>query len=196
MLVSIGEASSLIGVSVSTLRRWEKEGNFFPISRTIGGHRRYSLEEIQKTFFDIENTDNQRENICYARVSSHDQKKDLATQVKRLTSYCEQENIDYDVIKDLGSGLNYNKRGLKKLVEKICARQVDKVILTNKDRLLRFGSELLFSLCQLFGTEVIILNETKKKSFEEELVGDVIEIMTVFTSKIYGKRSHLNKKAA
>lgn len=196
MLISIGEASSLIGVSVSTLRRWEKEGNFIPVSRTIGKHRRYSLSEIKKVFFNIDDSDSQRETLCYARVSSHDQKKDLETQVKKLSSYCKQEGVKYEVIKDLGSGMNYKKRGLRKLIEKICFKKVDRLILTNKDRLLRFGSELLFSLCHLFGTQIVVLNETKKKTFEEELVGDVIEIMTVFTSKVYGKRSHLNLKAA
>lgn len=194
MMISIGEAAEIIGVSISTLRRWEKEEQFLPSIRTLGGYRRYSLIDIQKKIFAEKESLDTRKTVCYARVSSYDQKNDLKRQIKKLEKYCNKNNFEYTVIKDLGSGMNYKKRGLSKLIEMICKKRVKKLILTNKDRLLRFGSELLFSLCRLFNVEVVILNEVKNKTFEEELVGDVIEIMTVFTSKIYGKRSHLNKK--
>jgi predicted site-specific integrase-resolvase len=196
MFVSIGEASTLIGVAVSTLRRWEKEARLHPSFRTKGNHRRYSINEIQESFLLQSSSKKTRQNICYARVSSHDQKEDLERQKQRLELYCENIGVNFEVISDLGSGLNYNKKGLNTLINKICSSAVDTLFLTHKDRLLRFGSPLLFKLCNFFGTKVVILDETKVKNFEEELVGDVIELMTVFCSKIYGRRSHSNRKKA
>jgi predicted site-specific integrase-resolvase len=100
-------------------------------------------------------------------------------------------NNDYIVISDLGSGLNYKKRGLKKLLILILKGQVSKIILTHKDRLLRFGSELIFSICQYFDIEIILIeNEPRKElSDEEKLAYDVLEILTVFSARLYGRRS-------
>lgn len=94
--------------------------------------------------------------------------------------------------------MNFHKKGLNQLIGKICLGLVDKLILTHKDRLLRFGSPLLFKLCNFYGTSVVILENSQEKSFEAELVADVIEIMTVYTAKLHGKRSHSNlrKKVA
>ena len=96
-------------------------------------------------------------------------------------------------IKDLGSGLNFNKKGFKQLLHLILNQQCQRLILNHKDRLLRFGSEIIFQLCHYFGIDVIILEE-HDESFEQELVSSVLEIITVFSSKLYGKRSHKNKK--
>ena len=98
------------------------------------------------------------------------------------------------MIEDLGSGLNYNKRGLKRLIKLIADNQVERLVLTHKDRLLRFGSELVFSLCEHFGCEVVIINRTEDSSFEEDLATDVLEIITVFSARLYGSRSHKNKR--
>lgn len=196
MHVSIGQAAQIIGVSISTLRRWEKEQRFSPCFKAPGGHRRYSLKRIDNDILDLPNnscSDN-RITIAYARVSSHDQKMDLLRQEKRLSKYCDDKSWKYEVISDLGSGLNYKKRGLVKLISLICNRQVSRLVLTHKDRLLRFGSPLLFKLCNFFNTEVVIIEDKQDKTFEQELVADVIEIMTVFTAKMYGRRSHSNRK--
>jgi excisionase family DNA binding protein len=104
--MSIGEAAEYLGVSITTLRRYEKAGKLAPSRRTFGNHRRYSLQQcnalLGKYAQNIEKT------ICYARVSSHDQKKDLETQAERLALWCEDNGIrTYEVISDLGSGLNY-----------------------------------------------------------------------------------------
>lgn len=94
----------------------------------------------------------------------------------------------------MGSGLNYNKRGLKRLIKLITDNQVERLVLTHKDRLLRFCSELIFSLREQFGCEVVIINRTENASFEEDLASDVLEIITVFAARLYGSRSHKNKK--
>ena len=135
-----------------------------------------------------------KKTIVYARVSSHDQKEDLSRQIQVLESFCSANDWVYEVIEDLGSGLNYNKRGLRNLIRSICLAQVDRLVLTHKDRLLRFGSELIFSLCEQFGIEVVIINKTETSTFEDDLVQDVLEIITVFSARLYGARSRKNKK--
>ena len=93
-----------------------------------------------------------------------------------LSAYCESQGWEFEIIEDLGSGLNYKKKGLHRLIEKITHEQISRLVITHKDRLLRFGSELIFSLCKQFGVEVIILNRKANSSFEEDLVSDVLEI--------------------
>jgi putative resolvase len=94
------------------------------------------------------------------------------------------------VTKDLGSGMNYNKRGLKQLLEQIMNGQIGRLVLTHKDRLLRFGAELVFSLFAVKNVEVVIINQGDEPSFEEELAKDVLEIITVFSARLYGSKSH------
>lgn len=199
MYVSIGRAAEIIGVSISTLRRWESEGSLSADFRTKGGHRRYSVQRLRAEILELaaseQTANNHRKTYIYARVSSHDQKLDLKRQEQRLAIYCESQGFEYEIISDLGSGINYKKKGLNKLIHLICSNKVQRLVLTHKDRLLRFGSALLFKLCEFFGTEVVVLEEKSDKSFEQELVADVIEIMTVFTAKMHGKHSHRNKQA-
>jgi putative resolvase len=185
--LSISEAAKLKGVSTSTLRRWETEGILIP-ERTANGHRRYDLNQLLGIKKELSFT------IGYARVSSHDQKEDLTRQVQVLELFSAQNGWQIEIISDLGSGLNYSKKGLKRLISLITNNQVERLVLTHKDRLLRFGSELIFSLCEIFGTEVVIINRTEDSSFEEDLANDVLEIITVFSARLYGSRSHKNRK--
>lgn len=197
MLVSIGQAAVFVGVAISTLRRCEAEERFFPALKTKGGHRRHSITEIESEFLGKTPKNENRKTILYARVSSHDQKVDLQRQIDTLKD-SKEKNYFSETISDLGSGLDFKKKGLNSLITQICSGSVERLILTDKDRLLRIGSPLLFKICSYFNTEVVILGEEKEKSFEETLAADVGEIITVFTSKVYGKRSHSNrrKKAA
>lgn len=185
--LSISEAAKLKGVSVSTLRRWETEGKIVP-ERTENGHRRYEMATLLGIKAELSYT------IGYCRVSSHDQKEDLVRQKQVVELFCAQNGWQFEIIDDLGSGLNYNKKGLKRLIRLIVDSKVERLIITHKDRLLRFGSELIFSLCEHFGTEVVIINRTEDSSFEEDLATDVLEIITVFSARLYGSRSHKNKK--
>lgn len=185
--LSISEAAKLKGVSASTLRRWETEGRLVP-ERTASGHRRYDMALLLGIKAELSFT------VAYARVSSHDQKADLERQKQVLELFCAQNGWQFQLIEDLGSGLNYNKRGLKRLIKLIADNQVERLVLTHKDRLLRFGSELVFSLCEHFGCEVVIINRTEDSSFEEDLATDVLEIITVFSARLYGSRSHKNKR--
>jgi predicted site-specific integrase-resolvase len=191
MKISIGKAATELGVTRETLRRWEAAGKITS-DRTPKGHRRYDLSQLQgispKKNFEEKRT------IAYARVSSHDQKNDLARQVVVLESYCASHGWKFEVLQDLGSGLNYSKKGLRRLIKEICSGSVQRLVITHKDRLLRFGAELIFSLCEQFGTEVVILNSSEDSTFEDDLVQDVLEIITVFSARLYGARSRKNKK--
>ena len=123
--------------------------------------------------------------IAYARVSSHDQKKDLVTQAQLLTQYCTAKGWQFEVIQDLGSGMNYRKKGLKRLLELVLEGKIKRLVLTHKDRLLRFGSELIFAICEAREIEVVMINQGQELSFEEELAQDVLEIITVFSARLY-----------
>ena len=191
-LVTIGEASKVLGVSITTLRRWEKEGRLQPDDITPGGHRRYDLVKLRPELFRLERSD--RKTVAYARVSSHDQKEDLERQKQVLEMYCAAQGWTYEVVADLGSGMNYHKKGLKRLLNAILQDEVGRLVITHKDRLLRFGAELVFAICEAKEVEVVILNQGEDTTFEEDLAKDVLEIITVFSARLYGSRSRKNQK--
>jgi excisionase family DNA binding protein len=176
--MTVQQAAAFYKVHPQTIRCWTRSGKL-TCSRTIGNHRR----------FDIPNDGpDSRIKVGYARVSTHDQKKDLETQEQVLL-----ESKPDLMIKDLGSGMNYKKPGFVKLLLLIVTGKIKEIVLTRKDRLLRFGSEIIFQLCKHFNVKVTILYETAIKEPMEQFALDVIEIITVFSSKIYGLRSHSNK---
>jgi excisionase family DNA binding protein len=191
--LSIGETAKILGVSVKTVRRWADSGKLKSI-RSPSNHRRFNLEDIQKLNEDTSTITENKITINYARVSSHDQKEDLVRQIKVLENYCANRGWQYETISDLGSGLNYKKKGLKQLLNRIISGDVGRLVLTHKDRLLRFGSELVFAICEEFNTEVVIINQSQEEiSFEQELTEDMIELVTVFSARLYGSRSKKNK---
>lgn len=186
--MKIGEAAELIGSTPSTLRKWEETGELLPARKTRGGTRYYAITDL----LSLGSVD--APTIGYARVSSHDQKPDLKRQAELLETFCAAKGWRFEIIEDLGSGMNYRKKGLKKLLEMILRRQMRRLVLTHKDRLLRFGAELVFTLCEIQGIEIVIINKGEVPSFEEELAQDVLEIITVFSTRLYGSRSHKHKK--
>jgi putative resolvase len=109
-------------------------------------------------------------------------------------SFCAKHGWTFEILQDLGSGLNYSKKGLRKLIKEICSGSVDRLVITHKDCLLRFGAELVFALCEQFGTEVVMINAASEANFEDDLVQDVLEIITVFSARLYGSRSRKNQK--
>lgn len=187
-LVKIGEAAALLGVSVDTLRKWEKSGELLPDRKTNGGTRFYDASKLMAL------GDSDFPAICYARVSSHDQKSDLERQKEMLETYCAAKGWRTEVISDLGSGMNFNKKGLAKLLDIILRKKTKRLVLTHKDRLLRFGSELVFTLCELQGIEIVIIHKGERPSFEQELAEDILEIITVLSARLYGSRSKKNRK--
>ena len=194
-LVNISEAARILGVTTTTLRNRDKKGLLKPDELTKGKARRYRVESLRNINRNIIFTKDDLKTIAYARVSSHDQKQDLNRQVQLLELYCTKHGYKYEVIQDIGSGMNYYKKGLTRLIDLILDNQVQRLILTHKDRLLRFGAELVFSICEAKNVEVIIINQGEEPpSFEEELAKDVLEIITVFSARLYGSRSKKNEK--
>jgi excisionase family DNA binding protein len=189
-LLSIGEAAKVLGVSITTLRRWEKEGKLMS-EPTNSSHRRYDLAKLKPDTFHQEAT---RKTIAYARVSSSDQKADLERQKQVLELYCAKQGWTFEVVADLGSGMNYNKKGLKRLLEEIIDGKVGRLVIAHKDRLLRFGAELVFAICEAKDVEVLIINKGIDTTFEEDLAKDVLEIVTVLSARLYGSRSRKNQK--
>lgn len=159
-----------------------------PDRKTAGGTRFYDAAKL----LNLGDTD--YPTICYARVSSHDQKGDLERQKKMLETYCAAKGWRTEVIADLGSGMNFHKKGLAKLLDIILRRKTKRLVLTHKDRLLRFGAELVFSLCELQGIEIVIIHMGERPTFEQELAEDILEIITVFSARLYGSRSKKNRK--
>jgi excisionase family DNA binding protein len=191
-LVGIGEAAQALGVSITTLRRWESAGKL-AAEHTAGGHRRYDLAKLRPELFRAEDEAN-RATFAYARVSSHDQKDDLERQMQVLELFCARQGWTFEVIADLGSGMNYHKKGLKRLLDAILDGRIRRLVITHKDRLLRFGAELVFAICEARNVEVVILNQGEESTFEEDLAKDVLEIITVFSARLYGSRSRKNQK--
>jgi putative resolvase len=187
--IKIGEAAKILGVSIQTLRRWEETGYLLPARVSEGKTRYYNIDQlIGKKTSEADFT------VAYARVSSHDQKEDLDRQSEVLAGYCAKQGWNFQIIQDLGSGMNYQKKGLKTLLSLILERKMSRLVITHKDRLLRFGAELIFALCEVKQIEVVIMNKGDEISFEEELAQDVLEIITVFSARLYGSRSRKNKK--
>ena len=150
--------------------------------RTLGNHRRYRTSHPE----------NQTLTVGYVRVSSHDQKADLVRQENYVQQHSGKK-VDL-VIKDLGSGLNYQKTGFKQLLLLLLQGKIKELVLVHKDRLLRFGSEIIFQICRFFGVKVTLLDDAPVKPPMEQFCQDLVEIMTVFCSKIYGHRSHQHRQ--
>jgi len=187
-LVKIGEAATLLGSTPGTLRKWEETGELTPARKTKGGTRYYDRSDL------LSLKEQDYPTIGYVRVSSYDQKADLDRQHTMVEGYCAAKGWRTEIIRDLGSGMNYKKKGLNKLLLMILRKQMKRLVLTHKGRLLRFGSELVFALCEHQGIEIILIHKGEQPSFEEELAQDVLEIITVFSARLYGSRSHKNKK--
>ena len=184
-ILSIGSYAKYLGISKSTVYRYLKSGKIKESFKTDGKHRRFIVEN------------NKNKVVLYSRVSSHDQKKDLITQNEKLIQFAKKNYTNYEVesILDLGSGINFNKKGLNKLILMIMNKDLSVLVINHKERLLRFGFELINQICILNNIKIVIIEEQKNKSFEFELSENIIEIMTVFCAKLYGKRSNKNKTA-
>ncbi len=196
-------AAKVIGVCIKALRRWDKQKkiNCF---RTIGNHRRFAVQEIHRILKKMSGErvfKESQNNKCalYGRVSSHKQKKrgDLDTQIKALECYCKENNFTVSTIyKDLGSGLNTNRKALWRLIRDAKKGMFSYVIVNFKDRLTRFGFRYLEEYLGEFNVNIIAVNKLENKALETELVEDLVSIIQSFSGRLYGMRSHKNKKTA
>ena len=189
-LMSIGKFAKQIGVSVVTLRRMEAKGELLPAHISSGGTRYYSTDQLKQ----FGNASNKSKLVVgYCRVSTPSQKDDLETQVNNVKSYMIARGYQFEIIEDIGSGINYNKTGLKQLIDKINNQEAGRVVILYKDNLVRFGFEIIEYLCQINGVELEIIDHTEKTK-DEELKDDLIQIITVFANRLYGQGSKKTKR--
>ena len=190
MYLSINKVAKQLNKSAQTLRNWEKTGELIPAYKTKSGYRYYTEEQINK-LLGIE--EKERVTIGYCRVSSRKQQDDLERQTENMRNYLCAKGYKFEIITDIGSGINYNKVGLNILLDRVIKGEVDKVVVLHKDRLLRFGFELVENLCKRYGTSIEVVDNTPKTE-EQELVEDLVQIITVFSCKLQGKRANKMKK--
>ena len=184
--------TQMLGVTAQTLRNWDKEGKLKPSYVKSNGYRYYSEDSIL-SYTQERKTKKNLNVIGYARVSSKKQSDDLERQVNNLKTYLDSKYTDYEIITDIGSGINYTKPGLKKLIEKINRKEVDLIVVLYKDRLLRFGFELVEYFAELNNVKIEILDKIDKNQ-DQELVEDLVQMLTVFSCKIQGKRKNKTKE--
>ena len=187
-LYTMKEASKLLGVTVRTIQRWDKAGKIRCV-RTVGGKRRVPESEIKR----ILGVHEERKIIGYARVSSHTQKNDLERQIELINNYAKEKGFEIEILKDIGSGLKEDRRKFQKLLKMVMNKEVSKVIVAYPDRLTRFGFKTLEEFFKSYGTEIVVINK-EEKTPQEELVEDLITIISYFAGKLYGMRSHKYRK--
>jgi predicted site-specific integrase-resolvase len=189
-MLKVKEVSEMTGLHPSTLRELHKRGSLVPKKVSEGGTRYYSEEQILD-YLGIE--DKKRKVIGYCRVSGQKQAGDLERQVDRLQAYMAAKGYQFEIIEDVGSGIKYDKKGLQELIKRIDNNEVSKVVIMYKDRLVRFGYELLEYICKLHGTTIEVVDTTEKTE-QEELTEDLVQIVTVFACRLQGRRAKKTKE--
>ena len=175
-------AASRLGVSTKTLERWLQAGKIEGIF-TQGGQRRYNLDSIIPVR--PGNPADSRATLLYARVSSRSQKTDLEQQV----NFLKFRYPDAEIITDIGSGLNFKRKGLQTLLDRVLTDSCKLIVVAHKDRLCRFGFDLISWLCARSKTEILVLDQ-KNLSPEQEMVEDILAIIHVFSCRLYGLRKY------
>ena len=188
--MSIGKFAKAVGVTTTTLRRMHESGELIPAHITKGGTRYYSTAQL-KQLHDV--SKEEKIVIGYCRVSTPSQKDDLETQISNIKTYMYAKGYPFEIITDIGSSINYKKKGLQELIKKINNQEISKVVILYKDRLMRFGYELIEYLCEINNVEIEIVDHTEQ-SKEQELTDDLIQMITVFANQLYGQRSKKTKQ--
>lgn len=174
------DAAKILSVSVSSLRRWESEGKIASI-KTPSGHRRYALEEIEKQLHQPKSTST----VLYARVSTSSQRDDLTRQI----DFLRQHYQDGEVVSEVGSGLNFRRKGFISILERVLSKDIQCVVVAYPDRLVRFGFELVKWICERSECQLLVLHDTQL-SPEQELVQDMLSIIHCFSARLYGLRKY------
>lgn len=183
--------AELLGVSVKTLQRWDRDG-ILKANRTPTDRRYYTYDQFLQ-FKGLETKNDIRDTVIYARVSTKNQKDDLQNQVLFLRQFCNARGIIVDqCIEDFGSGLNYNRKKWNKLIDEVMENKIKTIVISSKDRFIRFGYDWFEKLCLKFNTKIIVVNN-ESLSPNEELVQDIISILHVFSCRLYGLRKYKNQ---
>lgn len=178
-----------LGVTVRTLQIWDNNGTLKAYRTPT--NRRYYTEEQYLEYIG-KSTSNIRKNVAYARVSTHGQKDDLKNQIDFIRQYANAKGIILDeILTDIGSGLNYNRKTWNQLLEDVMNNNVDTIFITYKDRFIRFGYDWFERLCKMYNTEIVVLNNIET-SPKKEMIDDVISIIHEFSCHLDGLRKYKN----
>lgn len=199
-LLNIREAAEFLNVHQQTIRRWDRNGDI-KSHQTVGGHRRFNINDLEE-FMNLNPTvfkTNSDAVVIYARTSSSEQKTkgDLDRQIERLKQYATSQNYDiYDIIGDVGSGLNDKRKGFSKLCDMVINREVNKIIIEHKDRLTRFQYNLIEKFFKSYDVKIEIVNNdtNQEKTYQEEMVEDMMMLIASFSGKLYSQRAKQNNK--
>lgn len=191
--ISTGKAAKLLGVSVKTVQRWEREGRLIPVARTDSNRRLYTEAQIRE-FIGLRNAVSEPTRlVAYCRVSSAAQKPDLANQRKVLEEFVVAKGLaNVEFIEEVGGGLNFKRKRFLSLMDEIGRREIKTLILAHRDRLTRFGFEWFKHFAEVNGCEVLVLNQ-ERLSPEQEMVQDLMTIVHCFSSRLYGLRNYRKK---
>lgn len=183
--------AELLGISVKTLQRWDRQG-ILKANRTPTDRRYYTYDQYLQ-FKGIQTENDIRDIVIYARVSTRNQKDDLKNQIEFLKQFCNSKGmIVNQCMEDFGSGINYNRKKWNKLLEEVMENKIKTIVISSKDRFIRFGYDWFEKFCEKFNTKIIIVNN-ETFSPNEELVQDIISILHVFSGRLYGLRKYKNQ---
>ena len=180
-----------VGISQDTARRWEREGKISPM-RTAGGHRRYTELDVARALR-IQVAEPTKRVVVYCRVSSNAQKEDLANQVEYLSDFAKGRGYVFDEVTEIGGGMNFDEPKFMSIVNGIFDGSVGPLIVAHKDRLARFGFDMVKNLADTYGCEIIVTN-TENLSPQQEMVEDLMAIVHTYSCRLYGLRRY--KKAS
>lgn len=190
-LYSIHTFSKLVGKSPQTLRNWDMAGKLKPYSKGLNGYRYYLPSQVDEVYGLQQEHD--KKTIGYCRVSSSKQKDDLMRQEECLRQYLISKGKPFEIITDIGSGINYKKKGLQSLITLVIQHKVSLVVVLYKDRLVRFGFDLLEFIANQYDCCIEIVDNSLKTP-QEEMTEDLIQIITVFSCRLQGQRAGKAKK--
>lgn len=191
--MSTGKAAKLLGVSVKTLQRWEREGRLTPVARTDSNRRLYTEAQIREFIGLRQPASSPTRLVAYCRVSSAAQKPDLANQRKVLEEFVVARGLaNVEFVEEVGGGLNFKRKRFLALMDEIGRREIKTLILAHRDRLTRFGFEWFEHYAKSNHCEVMVLNQ-ERLSPEQEMVQDLMTIVHCFSSRLYGLRNYRKK---
>ncbi|MDR2088846.1 MAG: IS607 family transposase [Clostridiales Family XIII bacterium] len=190
-MMTITEFAKTIGVIPDTVRRWERSGKIKPM-RTVGGHRRYTEKDVSDALR-LKMRDKPKRKIIYCRVSGPNQKDDLRSQVEAMETFALGRGLITETVTEIGGGMNMSRPKFLKLVTDIVNGDVDTVIVAHKDRLARFGFDLVDNLAKTYGCEILVVN-CEKLSPQAEMVEDLMSIIHTFSCRLYSLRKYKKAK--
>ena len=184
---NVRQFANLIGMSVSTLQRWDRQGRLKP-QRTPGNRRLYTDEHL--ALVGRASRLNGRITAAYARVSSQAQKPDLDNQIRVLEQFCAANGWAVDEwVKEVGGGLNFRRQHFLRILDAVVLGRVERLIVAHRDRLCRFGFEMIEHLCRTHDCDLVVMNQ-ESLSPEQEMVQDMLSIVHCFSARLYGLRNY------